>query len=145
MTEQGLLSNIINVNIFSKAPVFLLCTVLYLKPNISWILIQSLGKLPHNFSKYSCKPFKLILTHRWWFWPCLALEMPNLSKNHHFLTWIFKEILYLCNLTDFLVLTSRNCEEVSLMTELGIMKYLASNKVLCSGPYFSCKKTWFCE
>ena len=76
-------------------------TVLYLKPNISWILIQSLGKLPHNFSKYSCKPFKLILTHRWWFWPCLALEMPNLSKNHHFLTWIFKEILYLCNFTDF--------------------------------------------
>ena len=30
--------------------------------------------------------------------------------------------------------TLRNCEEVSLMTELGFMKYLVSNKVLCKRP-----------
>ena len=33
--------------------------------------------------------------------------------------------------------TLRNCEEVSLMTELGLMKYLVSNKVLWHSTYFT--------
>ena len=54
----------------------------------------------------------------------LGISRARQGQNHHLCVKITLK---------FYISTLNNCEQVSLMSELGFMKYLVSNKVLCIG------------